>query len=133
MNELKKVVVIGGGTGLSTLLRGLKLFPMDITAIVTVADDGASSGRLREEFNTPAVGDLRNVLVSLSEVVAELHVDFDGSSTLSHKVFSLHLTSISLKMHFFFELSEVVASEQVESEGFSTLSHFVFSVQLVPS
>ena len=65
---MKKVVVIGGGTGLSTLLRGLKLFPMDITAIVTVADDGASSGRLRREFDTPAVGDLRNVLVSLSEV-----------------------------------------------------------------
>ena len=65
---MKNVVVIGGGTGLSTLLRGLKLFPMNITAIVTVADDGSSSGRLRKEFNTPAVGDLRNVLVSLSEV-----------------------------------------------------------------
>lgn len=65
---MKNVVVIGGGTGLSTLLRGLKLFPMNITAIVTVADDGASTGRLREEFNIPAVGDLRNVLVSLSEV-----------------------------------------------------------------
>ena len=65
---MKNVVVIGGGTGLSTLLRGLKLFPMNITAIVTVADDGASSGRLRKEFDTPAVGDLRNVLVSLSEV-----------------------------------------------------------------
>ena len=65
---MKNVVVIGGGTGLSTLLRGLKLFPMNITAIVTVADDGASSGRLRREFDIPAVGDLRNVLVSLSEV-----------------------------------------------------------------
>lgn len=65
---MKKVVVIGGGTGLSTLLRGLKLFPMDITAIVSVADDGASTGRLRKEFNIPAVGDLRNVLVSLSTV-----------------------------------------------------------------
>ena len=65
---MKNVVVIGGGTGLSTLLRGLKLFPMNITAIVTVADDGSSSGRLRREFDTPAVGDLRNVLVSLSEV-----------------------------------------------------------------
>ncbi len=64
---MKNVVVIGGGTGLSTLLRGLKLFPMNITAIVTVADDGASSGRLRREFDIPAVGDLRNVLVSLSE------------------------------------------------------------------
>lgn len=65
---MKKIVVLGGGTGLSVLLRGLKQFPLDITAIVTVADDGASSGRLREEFDIFAVGDLRNVLVSLSEV-----------------------------------------------------------------
>jgi len=65
---MKKVVVLGGGTGLSVLLKGLKLFPIDITAIVTVADDGSSSGILREEFDMPAVGDLRNVLVSLSYV-----------------------------------------------------------------
>lgn len=65
---MKKVVVLGGGTGLSVLLSGLKLFPIDITAVVSVADDGASTGRLREEFNIPAVGDLRQVLVSLSEV-----------------------------------------------------------------
>ena len=63
-----KIVVLGGGTGLSVLLRGLKQFPLDITAIVTVADDGSSSGRLREEFDIFAVGDIRNVLVSLSEV-----------------------------------------------------------------
>ena len=65
---MKKVVVLGGGTGLSVLLSGLKLFPIDITAVVSVADDGSSTGRLREEFNIPAVGDLRKVLVSLSEV-----------------------------------------------------------------
>ena len=55
---MKKIVVLGGGTGLSVLLRGLKQFPLDITAIVTVADDGSSSGRLREEFDIFAVGDL---------------------------------------------------------------------------
>ena len=65
---MKKDVVLGGGTGLSVLLSGLKLFPIDITAVVSVADDGSSTGRLREEFNIPAVGDLRKVLVSLSEV-----------------------------------------------------------------
>ena len=65
---MKKIVVLGGGTGLSTLLRGLKLFPVEITAVVSVADDGESTGILREEFNMPAVGDLRNVLVALSEV-----------------------------------------------------------------
>ena len=64
---MKKVVVFGGGTGLSYLLKGLKLFPIDIVAIVSVADDGKSTGKLREEFNIPAVGDLRNVVVALSE------------------------------------------------------------------
>ena len=63
----KKIVVLGGGTGMSILLRGLKQFPVDITAVVAVSDDGKSSGRLREEFNTPAVGDIRRVIVALSE------------------------------------------------------------------
>ncbi len=60
--------MIGGGTGLSVLLRGLKTFPVSITAIVTVADDGGSSGRLRKELDIPPPGDVRNVLVALSEV-----------------------------------------------------------------
>ena len=63
----KKVVILGGGTGMSTLLRGLKQFPLDLTAIVSVCDDGKSTGILRKEFNTPAVGDIRRVLISLSE------------------------------------------------------------------
>jgi uncharacterized cofD-like protein len=64
---MKKVVVLGGGNGLSTLLRGLKQFPIDLTAIVSVCDDGKSTGILRKEFNTPAMGDIRRVLISLSE------------------------------------------------------------------
>lgn len=64
---MKKVVVLGGGNGLSTLLRGLKQFPLDLTAIVSVCDDGKSTGILRKEFNTPAMGDIRRVLISLSE------------------------------------------------------------------
>lgn len=63
-----KVAVIGGGTGLSTILRGLKRYPIDITAIVTVADDGGSSGSLRQDLHIPPPGDVRNVLVALSEV-----------------------------------------------------------------
>jgi len=63
----KKVVAIGGGNGLSTLLSGLKEFPLDITAIVAVSDDGKSTGKLRDEFNVIAVGDIRRVIVSLSE------------------------------------------------------------------
>lgn len=62
----KKVVVLGGGTGTSTLLSGLKKMPIDITAIISVADNGSSTGKLRKEFSIPAVGDIRKVLTSLS-------------------------------------------------------------------
>lgn len=62
-----KIVVIGGGTGLSVMLRGLKEKPLDITAIVTVADDGGSSGILRNELQIPPPGDIRNVLMALAD------------------------------------------------------------------
>ena len=62
-----KVVVVGGGTGLSVLLRGLKKFTSNITAIVTVADDGGSSGKLRDEFGMLPPGDIRNCLVALAD------------------------------------------------------------------
>jgi uncharacterized cofD-like protein len=62
-----RVVAIGGGTGLSTLLRGLKVHDIDITAVVTVGDDGGSSGRLRTEFNMPPPGDIRNCIVALAD------------------------------------------------------------------
>jgi uncharacterized cofD-like protein len=62
-----RIVTIGGGTGLSTLLRGLKQHNVSITAIVTVGDDGGSSGRLRSEFNMPSPGDIRNCLVALAD------------------------------------------------------------------
>ncbi|MDS9472688.1 YvcK family protein [Sporosarcina pasteurii] len=64
----KKIVIFGGGTGLSTLVRGLKKFPIDITAVVTVADDGGSSGRLLNEYDIPPPGDVRNVMAALSDV-----------------------------------------------------------------
>ncbi|MDV2687524.1 2-phospho-L-lactate transferase CofD family protein, partial [Alkalihalophilus lindianensis] len=67
-NVHPRIVVIGGGTGLPVLLRGLKQFPVEITAIVTVADDGGSSGKIREELNIPPPGDIRNVLAALSDV-----------------------------------------------------------------
>lgn len=84
----KKVVVFGGGTGISFLLRGLKRFPVDITAVITVSDNGASTGKLREEFFMPAMGDIRNVIINLSdadEKIKELlqyrfdtYTDLDG-------------------------------------------------------
>lgn len=62
-----KVVALGGGTGLSNLLRGLKIYTSNITAIVTVADDGGSSGRLRDEMGVLPPGDIRNCLVALAD------------------------------------------------------------------
>ena len=62
-----RILGIGGGTGLSTLLRGLKSYPVDLTVIVTVSDDGGSSGRLRADLDMPPPGDLRNCLVALAE------------------------------------------------------------------
>ncbi|PTM56628.1 gluconeogenesis factor YvcK family protein [Desmospora activa] len=62
-----RIVVIGGGTGLAVMLRGLKRLPVSITAIVTVADDGGSSGRLRTDMGMPPPGDIRNVLVALAD------------------------------------------------------------------
>lgn len=96
----RKVVVLGGGTGTSTLLRGLKEFPIDLTAIVSVCDDGRSTGVLREEFNIPAVGDIRRVLIALSEtepLVRELfNYRFNTTSDLDgHTVGNLLLTASS--------------------------------------
>ena len=65
---MKKVVVFGGGTGLSYLLSGLKLFPMDVTAVITVSDDGSSTGQLKKELDIPAVGDVGKVLISMANV-----------------------------------------------------------------
>ena len=96
----RKVVVLGGGTGSSTLLRGLKEFPIDLTAIVSVCDDGKSTGVLREEFNIPAVGDIRRVLVALSEteplVMDLFNYRFNTTSDLDgHTVGNLLLTASS--------------------------------------
>lgn len=62
-----KIVVVGGGTGLSALLRGLKQYTCNLTAIVTVADDGGSSGKLRQEMGIQPPGDVRNCLVALAD------------------------------------------------------------------
>jgi uncharacterized cofD-like protein len=62
-----RIVVIGGGTGLSTMLRGLKEYTSNITAVVTVTDDGGSSGRLTRDFGMPPPGDIRNCLVALAD------------------------------------------------------------------
>ena len=95
----KKVLVIGGGTGLSTLLKGLKQFPIDITAVVSVSDDGRSTGKLRKEFHIPAVGDIRRVILSLSETEPLFeklwNYRFDINSSLEgHTIGNLLLTAM---------------------------------------
>ena len=95
----KKVVVMGGGTGISYLLRGLKDFPVDITAVITVSDNGRSTGKLREEFHTPAVGDIRKVITNLSQIdepIKEMmSYRFKTSSDLDgHAVGNLILTAM---------------------------------------
>ncbi|MBI4199365.1 MAG: YvcK family protein [Chloroflexi bacterium] len=81
-----RVVAIGGGTGLATLLRGLKYETGNLTAIVAITDDGGSSGRLRRDLRIPPPGDVRNCLVALSEaeplVESLFNYRFDGSSSL---------------------------------------------------
>ena len=95
----KKVVVLGGGTGISFLLKGLKDFPVDITAIITVSDNGKSTGKLRQEFHIPAVGDIRKVITNLSgidEPIKEMmSYRFKTSSDLDgHAVGNLILTAM---------------------------------------
>ena len=94
----KKVIIFGGGTGLSCLLKGLKQFPVDITAVVSVCDDGGSTGILRDEFDILAVGDIRKVLVALSQTESSveelLNHRFNTNGTLNkHTVGNILLTA----------------------------------------
>ena len=95
---MKKVTIFGGGTGMSTHLKGPKEFPLDITSIVSVCDDGKSTGKLRKEFNIPAMGDIRRVMISLSEteplMEKLLNYRFSSNSELNeHTVGNLLLTA----------------------------------------
>ena len=95
----KKVVVFGGGTGISFLIRGLKDFPIDLTCVITVSDNGRSTGKLRKEFHTPAVGDIRQVITNLSSIddpiKQMMSYRFKTSSDLNgHAVGNLILTSM---------------------------------------
>lgn len=99
MMKQKKIVIFGGGTGTSYVLKGLKYFPVDITAVITVSDSGSSTGRLRKEFSTPAVGDIRHVLSNLSTLPDEIRDVMEYRlSTYSdlngHAIGNLILTSL---------------------------------------
>jgi uncharacterized cofD-like protein len=100
LNRGPKMVVVGGGTGLSSLLRGLKVYSANITAIVTVADDGGSSGRLRQEFGVLPPGDIRNCLAALADQEKLLTELFQyrfqaGNGLVGHSFGNLFLTAMS--------------------------------------
>ena len=97
---MKKVIVFGGGTGLSCLLSGLKLFPLEVTTVITVSDNGSSTGVLKQEFDIPAVGDVGKVLLAMAngddDLVKLLRYRFhrEGSSLDNHPVRNILLTAL---------------------------------------
>lgn len=113
MQNNKRVVVIGGGHGQAAICRGIKTIPnIDITAIVTVADDGGSTGRLRRQFHIPAMGDIRNVMVSLAEseslMSSLMNYRFDDpdgeeKDIAGHNLGNLMLTALTQQCGSFFE------------------------------
>ncbi len=117
-----RVVAIGGGTGLSTLLRGLKLHNIDITAIVTVGDDGGSSGRLRTEFNMPPPGDIRNCLVALADAeplmgdLFQYRFEQENSSLAGHSFGNLFITAMT-QVSGSFERAVVESSKVLAVRG----------------
>ncbi|MGL5978492.1 MAG: gluconeogenesis factor YvcK family protein [Erysipelotrichaceae bacterium] len=99
---MTKICVIGGGTGLSVIMRGLKQEEsLELATIVTVADDGGSTGRLRERYFLPAMGDIRNVLVSMSEdenlfrELMDYRFQGDDGDVTGHNLGNLILAALS--------------------------------------
>lgn len=96
---MKKVVVFGGGTGLSCLLSGLKLFPIDVATVIAVSDNGSSTGVLKEELDIPAVGDVGKVLLSMANIdddfIKLLGYRFNKSGSLyNHPVRNILLAAL---------------------------------------
>lgn len=142
-----RILAIGGGTGLSTLLKGLKYYArpvlgggrpwVDITAIVTVTDDGGSSGRLRREFDVLPPGDIRNCMVALSEDEALLSKLFQyrfstGRGLKGHSFGNLFLTALT-QLTGDFAHAIALSSEILASSGRifpSTASNVVLQAKL---
>jgi uncharacterized cofD-like protein len=116
------VVTIGGGTGLGNLLRGLKQANINLTAIVTVADDGGSTGRIRDAFDIPAPGDIRNCLVSLAKDESTMgqlfhyRFDADGSELTGHSFGNLFITAMT-KVTGSFEQAVLESARVLNIEG----------------
>ncbi len=96
---MKKIIFFGGGTGLSCVLSGFKLFPVDVTAVIAVSDDGSSTGVLKEELDIPAVGDVGKVLLAMAnageDVTELLGYRFKNEGTLyNHPVRNILLAAL---------------------------------------
>ena len=95
---MKNVVVFGGGTGLSHLLSGLKLFPLNVTAIISVADSGSSTGVLKRELSIPAVGDIGKVMLTMAngnqELIDLLRYRFDSEPLKNHPIRNIMLAAL---------------------------------------
>lgn len=95
---MKNVVVFGGGTGLSHLLSGLKLFPVNVTAVISVADNGRSTGTLKRELNIPAVGDIGKVMLTMAngdqELIDLLSYRFKNPSLENHPIRNILMAAL---------------------------------------
>lgn len=114
---MKNVVIIGGGHGLSTILKGIKsIRGIKISAIVTVADDGGSTGRIRQRYTIPAMGDIRNVMLALSDnepILQNLmNYRFEGADNMDiagHSLGNLILTALTNQIGSFDEAIKLIS------------------------
>ena len=118
---MKKVIIFGGGSGLSQLLKGLKEFPIDTTAVVSTFDNGSSTGRLREEFSIPAVGDITKVLLAMSTTSKGVKDLFNyrfakDSSLGNHTIRNLIMTAL-LEQHKDFAHSLPILCDLLKVKG----------------
>lgn len=121
-NRRPKIVVLGGGTGLPVILKNLKAQSAEITAIVTVADDGGSSGTIRDYVNVVPPGDIRNVLVSLSDLprlqeeIFQYRFDSDDHFLAGHAIGNLIIAAITEMKGNVFEAIQLLA-EMMRVDG----------------
>lgn len=118
---MKKVVIFGGGSGLSQLLKGMVQFPWEVTAVVSVSDNGQSTGALRKEFSIPAVGDITKVLMAMSakpQSVKDLFMyRFSADSSIGgHSIKNLIMTAL-LEMYGDFAHSLPILSDLLDVKG----------------
>src|SRR3989338_10208038 len=121
VHKRKKIVVIGGGTGTFTVLSGLKKYPVELTAIVSMADDGGSTGVLRDEFGMLPAGDIRRALVALSSYPEKFLTDlftyrFRDSEVDGHNFGNLILVALE-RVTGSFEHAVAAASRLLDVRG----------------